>query len=125
MQIVEIILGRYAHGTQTPNPYGVGTLLGCCWHSFLEVKKDGKTIFAEEEKCDEPKPDEFERKLEGKLEVLVEEWDEKLSLEYPNEELEWHDLGDVYNTRLQESVKTISHVNTTHYKATVITYFLP
>jgi len=123
--MVEIILGRYAHGTQTPNPYGVGTLLGCCWHTFLELRKDGKTVLKTEEKCDEANPDEFELRLQQKFDNLEEEWDEKLAEAYKDEELEWHDLGGVYNTRLQESVKIINDVNTTHYKATVITYLLP
>jgi len=124
--MVEIILGRYAHGTQTPNPYGVGTLLGCCWHTFLEVCKNGKTIYIKEEKCDEADPDKFERELQDEFERLEEEWDDKLWEVFGNDELEWHEGdGSVYNTSLQESVKTVNDVNTTHYKATVITYFLP
>jgi len=125
MEIIEICLGQYAHGIVTPNPRGTGTLLGCCWHNFLELRKDGKTVFIKEERCDEPDPDKFMEELEEKFGELEEEGNEKLSFAYESKELEWHDLGDVYHKGLQQSVKTINNVNTTHFKATVITYYLP
>jgi len=123
MKIVEIVFGRYAHGTQTPDPHGIGTLLGNCWHSFLELWKDGKIVYSEEERCNEEDPDAFEEKLSEKRLSLEEEWDEKLAEEYGDEELVWRENGSVYHKGLEESVKTVNDINITHYKTTVITYF--